>query len=71
MMGLELVKDADLTPAVAEAERVRELCLSKGVLIGVGGALGNVVRIQPPLVITSEQLQSVVNALESAFAKLV
>jgi 4-aminobutyrate aminotransferase / (S)-3-amino-2-methylpropionate transaminase / 5-aminovalerate transaminase len=71
MMGLELVKDADLTPAVAEAERVRELCLSQGVLIGVGGALGNVVRIQPPLVITSEQLQSVVNALESAFAKLV
>ena len=70
MIGIELVKDAELTPAVAEAERIRESCLKQGVLVGVGGAFGNVVRIQPPLVITTEQLDSAVRALEKAFAEL-
>lgn len=70
MIGLELIKDAELTPAAAEAERIRESCLKKGVLIGVGGAFGNVVRIQPPLVITTEQLDTVVSVLEESFTEL-
>ena len=56
MIGVELVKDAQKTPASAEAEGLREECLRKGLLIGVGGILGNVVRFQPPLVITREQI---------------
>ena len=56
MIGVELVKDAEKTPAGAEAEAVREACFQKGMLIGVGGVYGNVVRFQPPLVITKEEL---------------
>jgi 4-aminobutyrate aminotransferase-like enzyme len=56
MIGVELVKDAQKTPAAAEAEAMRDACLQKGLLIGVGGVFGNVVRIQPPLVITREQI---------------
>ncbi|MBI3650739.1 MAG: aspartate aminotransferase family protein [Acidobacteria bacterium] len=70
MIGLELVKDAALTPAAAEAERLRESCLKKGVLVGVGGAFGNVLRLQPPLVISHEQLDRAVNALEESFIEL-
>jgi 4-aminobutyrate aminotransferase / (S)-3-amino-2-methylpropionate transaminase / 5-aminovalerate transaminase len=55
MIGVELVKDAQKTPAVAEAEVIRESCLRQGVLIGVGGS-GNVIRFQPPLVITKQQI---------------
>src|SRR5947207_8243974 len=40
MIGIELVKDAALTPAVAEAEAVRDACLRNGLLVGVGGAYG-------------------------------
>lgn len=70
MIGLELVKDAALTPAAAEAERIRESCLKKGVLVGVGGAFGNVLRLQPPLVISHEQLDMAISALEESFTEL-
>jgi 4-aminobutyrate aminotransferase len=56
MIGIELVKDAQKTPAAAEAETLRDACLRRGLLIGVGGIFGNVARFQPPLVITREQI---------------
>jgi 4-aminobutyrate aminotransferase-like enzyme len=70
MLGIELVRDRETKePASTEALRVRTLCRERGVLIGVGGQDGNVVRIQPPLVINQEQLShalaTIVNAIES------
>src|SRR5579885_2683721 len=56
MIGIELVKDAQKTPAAAEAGTLRDACLRRGLLIGVGGIFGNVARFQPPLVITREQI---------------
>ncbi len=56
MIGVELIKDAEKTPAAAEAEAIKETCLQKGLLVGVGGVHANVVRFQPPLVITKEQI---------------
>jgi len=56
MIGVELVKDAEKTPATAEAEAIKETCFKKGLLIGVGGVHANVIRFQPPLVITKEQI---------------
>jgi 4-aminobutyrate aminotransferase / (S)-3-amino-2-methylpropionate transaminase / 5-aminovalerate transaminase len=70
MIGLELVKDAQLTPAAAEAEAIREECRKKGLLVGLGGAYGNVIRIQPPLVISREQLDQAVAILDECFAGL-
>jgi 4-aminobutyrate aminotransferase len=68
MIGIELVKDADKTPAAAEAVEVRRLCREAGVLVGVGGSLGNVVRVQPPLVIDEAECARVLETLERAFA---
>jgi 4-aminobutyrate aminotransferase len=70
MVGLELVQDEKLTPAAAEAEAVREHCLARGVLVGVGGIFGNVVRVQPPLVITREQLDRAVDAIAYALEQV-
>jgi len=36
----------------------------KGVLIGLGGGLANVLRIQPPLSISKEELNQVVDTLK-------
>jgi 4-aminobutyrate aminotransferase len=67
MIGVELVKDqAKKTPAADETRRIRDLCREKGLLIGSGGVKGCVVRIQPPLIITKEQIDDALNILESA-----
>jgi 4-aminobutyrate aminotransferase/(S)-3-amino-2-methylpropionate transaminase len=70
MIGIELVSDAKKTPAAASAERMRAELLQRGVLVGVGGVNGNVVRIQPPLVITREQLQTVMHQIEAVLQML-
>jgi 4-aminobutyrate aminotransferase-like enzyme len=71
MLGIELVKDAARTPASAEANGVREACLRRGVLIGVGGVHGNVLRIQPPLVISSDELDRALGIVAEALSEVV
>ncbi|MGB9676006.1 MAG: aspartate aminotransferase family protein [Candidatus Bathyarchaeales archaeon] len=67
MIGVELVKDqAKKTPAADETRRIRDLCREKGLLIGSGGVKGCVIRIQPPLVITKEQIDNALNILDAA-----
>jgi 4-aminobutyrate aminotransferase-like enzyme len=39
-------------------------------VIGVGGSLANVVRLQPPLVISEEECARVLETLEVAFAQV-
>jgi 4-aminobutyrate aminotransferase / (S)-3-amino-2-methylpropionate transaminase / 5-aminovalerate transaminase len=66
MIGAEMVGEDGATPAPAQAEAVRAHCLEKGVLVGVGGVDGNVVRFQPPLVISREQIDRALQALEES-----
>ena len=73
MVGVELIADpATKAYGTAAGGFVRQYCLDHGVLIGVGGNFGSVLRIQPPLVIDEAQLDSVfatvADGLE-AFAK--
>lgn len=64
MIGLELVKDpVTKEPAAEEGRRLRQACLERGVLLGLGGTFGNVLRIQPPLVIEKEQMEEVVRVM--------
>jgi 4-aminobutyrate aminotransferase len=63
MVGVELVRDQQKTPANTEADKVRALMREKGFLIGLGGTYGNVLRIQPPLVIEAKDLLRAVTAL--------
>src|SRR6266704_332035 len=70
MIGVELVKDEKLTPATTEAEALREALLRQGVLVGVGGVYGNVVRFQPPLIITRQQIDKALEAFAAALAEV-
>jgi 4-aminobutyrate aminotransferase / (S)-3-amino-2-methylpropionate transaminase / 5-aminovalerate transaminase len=70
MIGIELVTDDKLTPARAEAEAIRDAMLRRGILIGVGGSFGNVVRFQPPLVITRPQIDQAIAAFAEALQEL-
>jgi len=70
MVGIELVRDKDKTPANEEAGKLRAAMRQKGFLIGVGGTYGNVLRLQPPLVISSEELSAGVAALAECIKAL-
>lgn len=71
MIGIELVRDRHTRePAASEAVEVRRICREDGVLVGVGGQDGNVVRIQPPLVVTREQLERALTSLDRALSTL-
>jgi 4-aminobutyrate aminotransferase-like enzyme len=70
MVGIELVRDRHKTPADVEGKKIRDFCRENGLLPGLGGLYGNVLRIQPPLVITEEELREVVKILDSAFTRI-
>jgi len=70
MIGLELVEDKKTkTPAPAKAKQARKLAREAGVLIGVGGSFGNVLRIQPPLVLSGVEADKVCEVLEKVLNK--
>jgi 4-aminobutyrate aminotransferase-like enzyme len=69
MIGIELVTDRETkTPAPDEAKQVQELCRQAGLLIGCGGFYGNVLRFQPPLVITVAQAERALDILDNALS---
>jgi 4-aminobutyrate aminotransferase/(S)-3-amino-2-methylpropionate transaminase len=70
MIGVELIKDEKLTPATMEAEAVREALFRQGVLVGVGGVNGNVIRFQPPLIIAKKQIDQAINAFAEALSEV-
>src|SRR5699024_9795806 len=55
MLGVELVRAGGKTPAPEIASQVLERCRADGLLIGKGGLYGNVLRIAPPMTLTSTE----------------
>ena len=73
MLGVELVDpsaepdDRGTLPAAPHlADRVRQEALRRGLIIELGGRYGAVVRLLPPLTITDEQAEAVLDRLADA-----
>jgi alanine-glyoxylate transaminase/(R)-3-amino-2-methylpropionate-pyruvate transaminase len=65
MLGVELVRDRGTKePASAEAAEVLELAKERGLLIGKGGLFGNVLRIKPPMCVTKDDADFLVDCLD-------
>src|SRR5437867_1912930 len=71
MLGVELVRDR-LTkePASTEAVELLERCKERGLLIGKGGLSGNVLRIKPPMCLTKDDADFLVDCLDEVMATL-
>jgi len=71
MLGVELVRDR-LTkePAGAETAAVLEACKDRGLLLGKGGLHGNVLRIKPPMCLTTDDADFLADCLDEALATL-
>jgi 4-aminobutyrate aminotransferase-like enzyme len=71
MIGIELVKNrVTKEPASQEILKVLELTKERGLLIGKGGLDNNVIRIQPPLELTQEQIDQACTILDDAFGEV-
>jgi alanine-glyoxylate transaminase/(R)-3-amino-2-methylpropionate-pyruvate transaminase len=71
MLGVELVRDrATKDPATNETADVLELCKERGLLLGKGGLFGNVLRIKPPMCLTTDDADFLVDCLDEVFEEL-
>ncbi|MFJ8001914.1 aminotransferase class III-fold pyridoxal phosphate-dependent enzyme [Streptomyces sp. NPDC096310] len=75
MIGVELVAPAagdPAPPAPALAAAVQQECLRRGLIVGLGGHRASVVRLLPPLTLTDEQADAVLDrfadSLDAALA---
>lgn len=70
MLGVELVEDRESRrPARAASTAVLEAAKEMGLLVGRGGLEGNVLRIKPPLCITSEDVDYALEVLDRAVGR--
>jgi len=71
MIGIELVKNKKTkSPADREAGEVKKALLKEGFLIGLGGLHKNVLRLQPPLIITRKELDLALDNLEKSLSNI-
>ncbi len=72
MVALELVKDRRTKePAHAESKRAVARLLQRGIMCtNLGGTYQNVLKMSPPLVITREQLDYAVDAIDAALGEV-
>ncbi len=67
MVGLELNETDGWTPSRAAAKGVLEEAKRRGLLVGMGGFHGNVIRMAPPMSVTGAECERALAILEECF----
>ena len=67
MIGLELNEPDGWTPSRPAAKKILEEAKKHGLLIGMGGFHGNVIRMAPPLSVTDEECARALAIMEKCF----
>ncbi|MDH3718279.1 MAG: aspartate aminotransferase family protein [Planctomycetota bacterium] len=71
MLGVELVRDrASKEPASTETAEVLEMTKQMGLLLGKGGLQGNTLRIKPPMCISKDDADFLVDCLDEALEQI-
>lgn len=70
MFGLEFVEPGGKEPAREKAKQVLEATKARGLLVGIGGFYGNVIRMAPPLSVTAEEIDRGAAILEDCIKAL-
>jgi 4-aminobutyrate aminotransferase len=70
MVAVEMVKPEGRDPDPAAANAALEGCRQRGVLVGRGGLLANVLRIAPPLSVTADEIDEAAEAITDALAEV-
>jgi alanine-glyoxylate transaminase / (R)-3-amino-2-methylpropionate-pyruvate transaminase len=71
LLGIELVQDRQSKePAREECAQVLENCKNMGLLLGKGGLWGQTIRFSPPMCISEQDADFLIEVLDRAFAEL-
>ena len=71
LLGMELVEDRiSKEHATEKTALFMDKCKEKGVLVGKGGLLGNVIRLAPPLTINAGQVDELLEVFDRCFAEI-
>ena len=70
MLGIELVKGPDKTPAAEETGKLVKYCNDNGLLALGCGTYGNIIRVLAPFVITDAQLEKGLSIMEEGLAAI-
>lgn len=71
MLGVELVKDRETKePASAECATILEKAREMGLMLGKGGLFGNTLRIKPPMCLTEEDADFLVEVIDVACGEI-
>jgi 4-aminobutyrate aminotransferase-like enzyme/Ser/Thr protein kinase RdoA (MazF antagonist) len=66
-IGLDMVKNrVSKEPDPAIAQRIVARCKDEGLLLGTDGPLGNVIKVRPPMIFSSENVYETLEILEKA-----
>jgi 4-aminobutyrate aminotransferase-like enzyme len=69
MVGVEIVRDkTSRAPAADIAKRLQAALRERGVIVGITGVHGCVLRMTPPLVISAEQIDETLKRFDEVFA---
>ncbi|MEO0532231.1 MAG: aminotransferase class III-fold pyridoxal phosphate-dependent enzyme, partial [Planctomycetota bacterium] len=71
MLGVELVRDRETKePANTEAADIMEQMKHHGVIVGKGGLYGNTLRIKPPMCLTKDDGDYLVDCLDLVLSEM-
>ncbi len=71
-IGVELVRDPQTKePLLAEGKAIRERGIESGAIFGLAGPRPNIVKIKPPLVITMEECDEVIDKFRTAMVQVL
>lgn len=66
MVGVELAAKESKAPMAKETARIVEHMKDDGIVIGKGGLYGNVIRVKPPMIVTKENIDTLLKGLRKA-----
>ena len=71
MLGVELVRDRKTKePANTEAADVLEKAKERGLILGKGGLFGNTIRLKPPMCLTKDDADFIVDCLDEVLTDI-
>jgi 4-aminobutyrate aminotransferase-like enzyme len=71
-VGVEFVKDpATKEPIPAQVAAIREAGMRLGVIFGLGGVRPQVLKIKPPLIVTREEADEILEKLQEAMREVL